>query len=263
MNGAGSGMRVVAALAAGLVLLPATGTPQAQDERAVRAAYVFNLTKLVEWPPETRQLVIGLVGNRETGEFLHKMLDGTTSESRGIRVMLFPTDEEREKCNLVYIAESQSGKVHAIIDKLGNKPIVSVGETEWFARDGGIIGLVKSGTQIQMQVNVEAAQKAGVRISPRLLNLAQTVTSATPASEDQAERKVVRIEQPVYPVIAAKMALHGTVRVKVWISADGRVRKLECVGGHPVLADSALKAVKQWKFETSSRESVQVVVVEF
>jgi len=80
---------------------------------------------------------------------------------------------------------------------------------------------------------------------------------------NQAERKLVQHDEPEYPVIAARMSLHGTVRLKVWIASDGTVRRLEYIGGHPLLAESALKAVKGWKFEPASKESIQDVEVKF
>lgn len=82
-------------------------------------------------------------------------------------------------------------------------------------------------------------------------------------ASDQGERKVVRQEDPEYPVLAAKMNLHGTVKLKIWITADGSVRRLEYVGGHPVLAESALKAVKNWQYAPSSQESTTVVEIKF
>ena len=77
------------------------------------------------------------------------------------------------------------------------------------------------------------------------------------------ERKLVRREEPDYPAIAEKMALHGSVKLKIWINPDGTVRRLEYVGGHPVLAESALKAVKGWKYEPGSKETTATVEVRF
>lgn len=59
------------------------------------------------------------------------------------------------------------------------------------------------------------------------------------------------------------MSLHGTVRVRIWIAPDGSVRRLEYIGGHPLLAESALKAVKEWEFESAPKESTQIVEVKF
>ena len=77
------------------------------------------------------------------------------------------------------------------------------------------------------------------------------------------ERKLVRREEPDYPALAEKIALHGTVKLKIWINPDGTVRRLEYVGGHPVLAESALRAVKGWKYEAGSKETTATVEVRF
>ena len=77
------------------------------------------------------------------------------------------------------------------------------------------------------------------------------------------ERKIVRHEEPEYPPIAAKMNLHGTVKLKIWITPEGSVRRLEYIGGHPLLAESALKAVKAWKYQPATQESTTVVEVKF
>jgi TonB family protein len=83
------------------------------------------------------------------------------------------------------------------------------------------------------------------------------------ASAADQERKVMHREEPEYPELASKMSLHGTVKLKIWIAPDGSVRRLEYVGGHPVLAESALKAVKTWKYQTAAQESTTVVEVKF
>lgn len=77
------------------------------------------------------------------------------------------------------------------------------------------------------------------------------------------ERKALRQDDPEYPDIAVKISLHGTVKLKIWIAPDGSVRRLEYIGGHPLLAESALKAVKAWKYAPAPKESTQVVEVKF
>jgi TonB family protein len=80
---------------------------------------------------------------------------------------------------------------------------------------------------------------------------------------DQTERKVAHSEEPDYPELARKMNLHGAVKLKIWISPDGTVRRLEYVGGHPVLAEAALKAVRGWHYEAATKESNAIVVLRF
>jgi len=77
------------------------------------------------------------------------------------------------------------------------------------------------------------------------------------------ERKFVRHPDPEYPPVAAKLNLHGTVKLKIWINPDGTVRRLEYIGGHPLLAESALKTVKDWTFEPAPKETTLIVEVKF
>jgi TonB family protein len=243
-----------------LVSLSGIGSSQSQDERAVRAAYIFNLIKYVEWPPEKPEIVIGFLGNRATGEFLQKMLDGKKSNSKLIRVMLFPTDAEFQTCSILYVADLPASKLHSILDKVEDTNILTVGEVDSFAQEGGVIGLVKMGEQIRMQLNPDAVRRTGLKINPLLLHLAVTVT---PGAANQKERKVTERHEPQYPTLAANMSLHGTVKLNVRIAPDGSVCAVEYVGGHPVLAQAAEDAVKIWKFEPAAKESGQIVKVEF
>jgi TonB family protein len=72
----------------------------------------------------------------------------------------------------------------------------------------------------------------------------------------------VRIS-PVYPELARKMKIVGVVRVEVTVSPNGSVKSAKLVGGHPVLANAALDAVKRWRFETAAAESTGVVQFRF
>lgn len=93
-----------------------------------------------------------------------------------------------------------------------------------------------------------------------LLCVTFLVGSAVAADQ---ERKVVHREEPAYPPIAARMNLHGTVRLKIWISPNGTVRRLEYIGGHPLLAESALAAVRMWKYQAAAEESTATVALKF
>jgi len=69
--------------------------------------------------------------------------------------------------------------------------------------------------------------------------------------------------QAVYPELARKMNITGTVKVQVVVSPNGTVKEAKVVGGHPVLASAALDAVKKWRFEPSTVESTGVVDFKF
>jgi hypothetical protein len=163
---------------AGALAISCSAGAQSRDERAVRAAYVFNLIKYVEWPAPEKELVIGFAGNAATGEVMEKMLSGRASDTRTIRVVLSPSDAELARCSVLYIAEAPAAEVRKALEKVKGRGVLTVGETDSFARDGGMVGLVNTGDRIQIEVNLEAAQTAGIRISSRVLNLAQIVRPA-------------------------------------------------------------------------------------
>jgi TonB family protein len=80
---------------------------------------------------------------------------------------------------------------------------------------------------------------------------------------ENVERKNLVREEPEYPELAQKMNLHGTVKLKLWVAPNGGVSRVEYIGGHPVLAESALSCVKKWKFEAAPKETNQVVEFKF
>lgn len=76
-------------------------------------------------------------------------------------------------------------------------------------------------------------------------------------------RKLLQHDDAEYPSIAAKLAIHGVVKLRVWVGPGGLVRRVEYIGGHPLLAESAVKAAKSWKFEAATKESTEIVEVKF
>ena len=100
-----------------------------------------------------------------------------------------------------------------------------------------------------------------MRLNHILLCVVLLVGGATAPA--QTERKITYREEPDYPEIARKMNLHGTVKLRIWINPDGPVRRLEYVGGHPLLAESALKTVKGWHYEPATKESNTVIGLKF
>lgn len=84
----------------------------------------------------------------------------------------------------------------------------------------------------------------------------------TPQSDEILRRAKSRV-QPVYPELARKMNISGTVKIEVTVSPNGTVKEARIVGGHPVLAGAALDAAKKWRFEPASGESTGIIDFKF
>jgi TonB family protein len=84
-----------------------------------------------------------------------------------------------------------------------------------------------------------------------------------PARNEELTRKVKSKVAPVYPDIARRMNISGTVKMVVVVSPNGAVKSTKVVGGHPLLVTSAVEALKKWKFEPASEESTGMVEFKF
>jgi TonB family protein len=84
---------------------------------------------------------------------------------------------------------------------------------------------------------------------------------ATGDVKDHGGRKVKTSVKPAYPDVARQMHITGTVRLEATVAPDGKVRDTRVIGGSPMLAQEASNAVKKWKYEEASKETVETVEV--
>jgi TonB family protein len=87
--------------------------------------------------------------------------------------------------------------------------------------------------------------------------------TTTAQAQDHAVRKVLSKIAPVYPELARRMHVSGTVKLEVVIRADGNVKSTKALGGNPVLILAATDAVRKWKFEATSEETTEIVQLAF
>jgi hypothetical protein len=166
------------ALAALLPMLAAASPAQVHNANAVKTAFVFNLTKYVEWRHSHAELVIGFVGAGTMGERLNSSLSGKISESKTIRVVLDPSDEALGNCDILFLGAMPAKSRHALLQKVQNKSVLTVSDDGSFAKEGGMVGLVTAGDHVQIEINLEAVEAARLKISSRLLNVAVLVHPA-------------------------------------------------------------------------------------
>ncbi len=93
--------------------------------------------------------------------------------------------------------------------------------------------------------------------------LAVMVAAQTASAQEDSERKVKTKVAPTYPELARKMNVSGTVKVQITIAANGSVKTAKALGGHPLLIEPAVDAVKKWKYEPAKDESTTIVQFNF
>jgi protein TonB len=95
------------------------------------------------------------------------------------------------------------------------------------------------------------------------LTVAPVRVGAQQSQNEDLVRRAKSKVQPVYPELARKMNIAGTVKIEVTVAPNGTVKDARVVGGHPVLANAALDAAKKWRFEPAAAESTGVIDFKF
>jgi YfiR/HmsC-like len=149
-------------------------------EYQVKAIFLYNFAQFVTWPvaafPERHTpITIGILGDDPFGPFLEEAVRGEVIEGRSLTVKHFTRVEEVIDSHILFISKSERGRVGQILAAVRGKSILTVGETEAFARQGGIINFITTDHKVRYEINVDAAKRADLDISSKLLRLAKIV----------------------------------------------------------------------------------------
>lgn len=142
----------------------------------LKAAFLFNFAKFVEWPPEAfaernSPFVIGVLDDDSFVDELEQTVVGKKIEDHPITVQAFRSTEESMKCHILFL-NSEKRRLTEILQRLRGSPVLTVGETDRFIETGGMINFIAENNKIRFQINHDAAKAARLTVSSKLLNLA-------------------------------------------------------------------------------------------
>lgn len=162
------------------ILLSAGARAQEANEYLVKAAFLYNFAKFVEWPAQAFKspsdpIVIGMLGKNPFGDALSAAVTGKAVGGRTFQVHEISTAQQAAGCQIVFISSSERKRLGALLTGIGNAAVLTVGETDNFAAAGGIINFKIDAGSVRLQINLEAARKAQLHISAKLLSLAEIV----------------------------------------------------------------------------------------
>jgi hypothetical protein len=152
----------------------------ASKEYQLKAVFLFNFAQFVEWPtnsfPDPRTpLVIGVLGEDPFGAFLDEAVRGEVVNEHPLVIERYRQVAEIKECHILFISQSEAGRLDRIFESLKGRSILTVGETESFAGRGGMIRFVIERNKIRLKINLEAAKAAGLTLSSKLLRPAEVV----------------------------------------------------------------------------------------
>jgi hypothetical protein len=161
------------------LLLPSVASAQPQpNEYQLKAAFVLNFAKFVTWPTlqQSATIDIAIWAPENIYDTMADALSAKTVADRRLELRRFNSDEPMPQVLFVHAAnEPIPAELRA---RLADAHVLVIGESPGFAARNGIIGFVQRGENLRFQVNIEAADRSGLRLSGRLAQLAEIVRDA-------------------------------------------------------------------------------------
>jgi hypothetical protein len=150
---------------------------QGPSEYQLKAAFLFNFGKFIEWPADSfakddAPMVIGVLGNDPFHGDLEKIILNKTINQHPFVVKKLETAAEASHCQIVFISASENKKLADIFRELRGASVLTVSDTAGFIEAGGMINFVLEENKIRFEINNTAAKQAKLKISSKLLGLA-------------------------------------------------------------------------------------------
>ena len=158
---------------------PAQESPEL-PEYVLKAGFLYNFAKYVDWPVaafdrEDSPIVIGIAGRDPFGPDLEKTFQGKAVKGRPFLIERFTEPADIRRCHMLFVAKTDKARRAEILASASKWPVLTVGEEEGFARSGGATCILIENAKPRLEVNPEAAEKAGLTINAKLLKAATIV----------------------------------------------------------------------------------------
>jgi hypothetical protein len=159
-----------------LVLLSLASPIQAQQERLeyqVKAAFLFNFLKFVEWPATANDSpwVIGVLGHDPFGEIIDDIVRGKIVNSRTVEVRRFARIADVKDCNILFVGRSDFERIGMPVQP----GLLTVGEAPGFLKSGGIINFYLESNRVHFEIRSDVARLSGLHVSAQLLKLGRAL----------------------------------------------------------------------------------------
>jgi len=151
-------------------------------EYTVKAALVLNLARFTDWPADAfadskDAIVLYIVGDDAAGDAFAS-IEGRSIGGRRLVIKRMRRTRQLKGCHLLFVGGSDRSRLPKLFAAVDGRPVLTIGEMKGFAGSGGIVNLIKKGSKIRLQVNLGNAQRAGLKISSRILKLATIVNGS-------------------------------------------------------------------------------------
>lgn len=152
-------------------------------EYEVKAAYLYNFGKFIEWPAKVSvagdPFTICVLGQDPFGASLNATIASETINGRSVVVKRIPRPQEAVSCRILFISSSEESRLKEILATLEQTSALTVSDMPQFTRRGGMIQFVVESNRVRFEVNLTSAERAGLTLSSQLLKVAISVSRSS------------------------------------------------------------------------------------
>src|SRR5947209_4939769 len=160
-----------------LVIVSCAVAQQKATEEQVKAAYLYNFGKFATWPADANvgEFRLCVMGENPFGRELENAVKGENIGGAPVRVVYIRDVREVSGCRVAFVSASERGRAREVVATLAKEHVLAVSDMPDFLDRGGMIALVRDGSRVRFEVNVKAADAAGIGLSSELLRVAKQV----------------------------------------------------------------------------------------
>ena len=160
-------------------LAPCVATAQETIEPEVKATFLYNFTRFIEWPGPSASTEtpfrLCVVADAMIEQAIKRTVEGELVQGRPLVMVQPNTPKEAESCQILYVGRSEQERATALLAAVRDRPVLTVGDSPVFVDGGGAIQFVLVENRVRFDVNLTSAQRANLRISANLLRVARKV----------------------------------------------------------------------------------------
>jgi len=168
-------MLSLAVLALGLTPGALEGQSEASRSLRIKAGFLYNFARFIEWPPSGRVNVDICVLGDPAATVAVESIAGKIARGHTVRVAAHASPRDVRQCHIVFVGPEWAARLPEVLQALEGTDVLTVGDSAGFAEAGGMIGLKLSRNRFLLEINVTAIRSAGLQVSSQLLALANII----------------------------------------------------------------------------------------
>jgi hypothetical protein len=148
-------------------------------EHEVKAAFLYNFTRFIEWPDGTPQTSepfrLCVVADGVTTSAVERVMAGESVNGRPAQTLIPRSPDEARRCQILFVGQTEIYRAAPLLRAVRGMPVLTVSDAARFVAHGGAIQFVLEDGRVRFDVNIEAAKRSGLAISSRLLQVARKI----------------------------------------------------------------------------------------